>query len=81
MKIELRGIVQNYHLGHTHVDLVVTEDSPDHYVTHQMGVDIKVNRGKVLMFLAGIYGIRPGEIVWPDHIRLTEEEDSMSLPL
>lgn len=70
MKIELRGIIQHHDGGHKYVDVVVTEGNPHIYVTHRVGVDIVVNRGKILAFLAGHYGIKPGDIVWPAHIML-----------
>lgn len=68
--IELRGVIQSRDNGQELVDLVVTEHRPDNYKRHHMGIDIKPNRGKIITFLAGIYGIPPGEIVWPDHIEL-----------
>lgn len=68
--IELRGIIQAANNGHTEVHLVVTEHRPDKYKRHFMGVDIKLNRGKVIVFLGAMYGVPPGEIVWPDHIEL-----------
>lgn len=70
MRIELRGIIQSLNGGHRYVDLVVIEDRPDKYKRHRMGVDIEVNRGKILAFLGWHYGILPGEIVWPGHIVL-----------
>lgn len=73
--IELKGIVQRYDLGHKYVEVVIIEDNPDIYKRHRMGVDIKVNRGKILTFLAGLYSIPPGEIVWPEHIILKEGDD------
>lgn len=68
--IELRGIIRSQDKGHELVDLVVTENRPDKYKRHRMGVDIELSRGKIITFLAGIYGIDPGGIVWPDHIRI-----------
>ena len=67
--IELKGIIQHYEGEHKYVDVVVTEDKPDIYVPHRMGVDIKVNRGTILTFLAATYGVRPGDIVWHHHIK------------
>lgn len=70
MRIELRGIIQSKDEGHTNVDLIVTEGRADKYKRHRLGVDIKSNRGNIITFLAGFYGVPPGEIVWPDHIEL-----------
>ncbi len=70
MKIELRGIIVHWDGGHKYVDLVVTEDRPDKYRTHRMGVDIKLNRGRILSFLGGVNSMPPGDIVWPGHITI-----------
>ncbi|MBA7494514.1 hypothetical protein ES702_05090 [subsurface metagenome] len=70
VRIELRGIIVHRNGGHKYVDLVVTEDRPDKYRKHRMGVDIKLNRGKINTFLSGVYGIKPGDIVWPGHITI-----------
>jgi len=68
--IELKGVIQYYDQGHKLVDVVVSEAKESPHRRHRVGVDIKVNRGKIITFLAGIYGIDPGGIVWPDHIDL-----------
>ena len=68
--IELRGIIQVKNDGHTEVFVVVTEHSSDKYKRHRLGIDIKVNRGRILTFLGGLYGVPPGAIVWPGHIEL-----------
>lgn len=70
MRIELRGIIVHCAGGHKYVDLVVTEDRPDKYRKHRMGVDIKLNRGKIQTFLGGVYSMPPGDIVWPGHITI-----------
>lgn len=70
MKIELRGVIRSQDNGHENTDLVVTEDRADNYKTHHMGVDVKPNRGKIITFLGDVYGIPPGDIVWPAHIEL-----------
>lgn len=70
MNISLCGVVQHYDNGHKHVEVVVNEDSHVQHVVHEVGIDIKVNRGTILTFLAGLYGVPPGQIVWPDHIIL-----------
>lgn len=66
--IELKGIIQSYDQGQKQVQVVVKDDSHVQHVVHQVGVDIEVNRGKILTFLASMYGIPPGQIVWPEHI-------------
>lgn len=75
MSVELKGIIQYSDQGHKNVQVVVKGDSHVQHVVHTVGVDITVNRGKILTFLAGLYSIPPGEIVWPDHIILKEGDD------
>lgn len=74
MSIVLHGVIRHFDQGHEHVDVVVTEGAPYILKTHQVGVDVKVNRGIILTFLAERYGISPGDIVWPDHIILEMNE-------
>ncbi len=81
MRIELRGIIRKHEAGKEFVTLFVTEQKPYRYKILEMGVDIKVNRGTILTFLANEYDISPGEIVWPDHIEVNEQNVKMSLPL
>jgi len=70
MLIELKGIVQYYDEGHKYVDVVVTEDQAVKRERHRVGVDIEVNHGKIITFLSELYGVTPGDIVWPGHIKL-----------
>lgn len=70
MLVALHGIVTFYDNGHEYVDLVVTEDNEVQAIKVRMGVDIELNRGKILTFLSALYGIKPGEIVWPVHIKV-----------
>lgn len=72
MSVELRGVIQFYDSGHRYVDLVVNDDTTVQAIKLRMGVDVKVNRGKILTFLAAKYGIPPGQIVWPEHILVEE---------
>ena len=68
--IELRGIIRSKEDDHELVELVVTEHRPDKYKRHRFGVDVKPNRGKIITFLAGAYGVPAGDIVWPAHIEV-----------
>lgn len=70
MIIELRGIIQFYNAGHKHVQVVVAEDSNVQHAVHLVGIDIVVNRGIILNFLAERYSVPPGKIVWPDYIKV-----------
>lgn len=72
MRIELRGIVQFYDGGHKYVDVVVTNGRSDAYESHRVGVDIVVNRGMILKFLGDFYGMPPGHIIWPGHIKAVD---------
>ena len=68
--ITLRAVILRKYGDHEIAEVVVTVDSPHNYETHQVGVDIQLNRGKVITFIGGIYGIPPGEVVWPEHVAL-----------
>lgn len=68
--VEIKGIIQYYEQGEKYVDVIVSEGKDVPNSRHRVGVDIKVNRGKIITFLVGIYGISPGEIAWPAHIEL-----------
>jgi len=70
MLIELKGIVQYYDQGHKYVDVVVNEDQAVKREKHQVGVDIDVSHGKIITFLSEFYGVPPGDIVWPAHIKV-----------
>lgn len=74
MAVELKGVIEFYEAGHKIVDLVVKVDEDVRAKMVRMGVDIKLNEGKIRAFLAVMYGIPPGAIVWPSHIRVKEEE-------
>lgn len=68
--IEVRGVIDFEDNGHIVTDIVVTEHRPDKYRNHRMGVDVKPTKGKIQVFLGGVYGIPPGDIVWPEHIEV-----------
>ena len=68
--IELKGIIRFRNGGHRYVDLVVIVDGSARHEVHRFGVDVKPNRGKIITFLAAMYSVRPGAIVWPSHIEL-----------
>ena len=70
MGIELRGIQVVSRHGHKHCSVVVTKDHADMYVNHKVGVDINVNRGKILTFLGNFYGMEPGHVAWPHHVKV-----------
>lgn len=70
MIIELRGIIQFHVDGHKHVQVVVAVDSNVQHAVHEVGIDIEVNRGIILNFLAERYSVPPGKIVWPDNIKV-----------
>lgn len=71
--IELKGIIEYCDTGNKYVDVVVREGQSDRNVKHQVGVDIKVNRGTIITFLAAMYKVKPGDIVWPGHIKVKED--------
>jgi len=77
--IELKGIIQFYDEGHKCVDVVVAEGEDHNYKRLRVGVDIKVNRGKILTFLAAKYGVKQGAVLWPRHIKAIDSDIATSL--
>ena len=75
MIIELRGIIEFYNDGHKHVQVVVDDGSHVQHAVHLVGIDIAVNRGIILNFLAQQYSVPPGKIVWPDYITVKQGDD------
>lgn len=73
MKIEVKGVIETIDSGINSVAVVVCEGVPYVYKTHQVGVDIVVNRGRIITFLSALYEIPPGKIGWPEHILIKED--------
>lgn len=70
MEIVLRAIEVVSVGGQKHVNVVVAVGNASNYKKHHVGVDINVNRGRIITFLSTMYSIPPGEIHWPSHIVL-----------
>jgi hypothetical protein len=70
--IELRGIIQYYDKGHKYVDIVVRREHSDIYETHRVGIDIPVNKGRILSELTKLETDRPAKITWPHHIEVKD---------
>jgi len=68
--IELKGVIIFRHLDHSHASVVVSIDGKPKHERHEMGIDIEVNKGRIQTYLADLYGVKPGDIVWPGHIIL-----------
>ena len=68
--IELKGVITHLDKDHKYIDVIVVEGKNGPQKRHRVGVDIAPNRGKIITFLASMYSVRPGEIVWPSHIEL-----------
>lgn len=69
MKIELKGIIQYHDQGHRCLDVVVAVDKAAAYERHRVSIDKPAGRGKILKFLGDKYGVEPGRVVWPRHIK------------
>ena len=72
--IEIRGIIQYYDDGHKHVKIVVRREHSDIYETHDVGLDIPVNRGRILSELARLETAGPAQLIWPHHIEAVDIE-------
>lgn len=72
MSIELRGI-EVYRDGPDKVvKAVVLNSLAEVYEKKELFRNKEVNRGRILTALAAIYGIDPGQIVWPRHIKVKD---------
>lgn len=69
MSIELRGIELRHDGMDKIVSAIVQVDYPENYEKHELFRNKAVNRGRILTALGAIYGIDPGQIVWPRHIK------------
>jgi len=72
--IEIRGIIQYYDGGHKHVQIVIRREHSDIYETHEVGLDIPVNRGRILSELASLETAEPAQLIWPHHIKAEDME-------
>ncbi len=68
--IELKGIICCSDKRRKRVDVIVCVDGSAGNERHRVGVDIQVSRGMILKFLASMYDVLPGDIVWPANIVL-----------
>lgn len=68
--VELRGIEIRWEAGDKVVAAVVRTEYPDIYEKHELFRNRPVNRGRVRTALGSIYGVPPGQIVWPKHINV-----------
>jgi len=72
--VELRGIIQYYDDGQKHVKLVIRREHSDIYETHELGLDISVNKGRILAELARLETAGPVRLIWPHHIKAEDME-------
>lgn len=69
MQIELKGVVKYHDDGHKYVDVLVSVDGFEMFERKQVAVDVKVSPGKIRQFLAELYDVNQGQIIWPEHIQ------------
>ena len=70
--IELRGIIINSPVGVCQVRLITRSERGDDYETLEFPANLPLNRGQIIKFLGDHYGIEPGKIIWPSHIKIPE---------
>ena len=71
--IELRGIAIDSPEGVRRVRLTIRGERGDDYETLVFPNTLSLNRGQIIKFLGDHYGIEPGKIVCPSHIKIPEE--------
>jgi len=67
--VELRGLQVTQDGGDKVVSAVVRTQHPDIYERHELYRNKPVNRGQVIKRLGEIFGMEPGHIVWPNHVK------------
>jgi len=72
--IELRGIIIDNPQGIRQVRLVTRSGRGDDYETLEFPASLPLNRGQIIKFLGDHYGIEPGKIIWPSHIKIPEAQ-------
>jgi len=70
--IELRAIITFISAGTPRVSLVTRSERGDDYETLEFPASLPLNRGQIIKFLGDHYGIEPGKIIWPSHIKIPE---------
>ena len=71
--VELRGIIIDSPEGGRRVRLITRSERGDDYETLEFPADLPLNWGQIIKFLGAHYGIEPGTIVCPSHIKIPEE--------
>jgi len=72
--IELRGIAIDSPEGVRRVRLTIRSERGDDYETLEFPASLLLNRGQIIKFLGDHYGIEPGKIVWPSHVKIPGEK-------
>lgn len=70
--VELRGVEVRRDGGDIIVTAIVRTEYPDIYERHELYRNKPVNRGQVLKHLGDIFDMKPGQIIWPEHIKLKD---------
>lgn len=68
--IEVKGVIVYYEGKVKCCKVVVAVDNKPPFNSHYTGKDIKVDKGKIILFLSELYDVPSTDIVWPDHIIL-----------
>jgi len=70
--IELRAIIIDYPGSNKRIRLLTRSERGDDYETLEFPASLPLNRGQIIKFLGDHYGIEPGKIIWPAHIKIPE---------
>lgn len=70
--IELRGIITHISGGTRRVRLVTRNEQGSNYETLEFPSGLPLNEGQIRKFLGDHYGMEPGHIIWPDHVKIPE---------
>jgi len=70
----IRGIEISRDGGDKFVKVVIQKDFADRYKVIRKKANVHINKGLVINYAAGHFGIPPGKIAWPHHIDVIDIE-------
>ena len=70
---ELRGISVYYVKNQKRITLTTRGPLPDQYKNFVFPTTLPLNRGQIRKFLGDHFGIPPGQVKWPPHVKVPGE--------
>jgi len=70
MYVELKGIIIDRPDTVTRIRILVQKDRGDNYIWLVYPVGDPLNKGKIISFIGKQLHVSPGEIIWPEYIKI-----------